>query len=53
MLRAYPEAHVTLVDMDSGRTNIAVGLARQMGLGEQVHRPNLKFTGLTQNLGQL
>jgi SAM-dependent methyltransferase len=36
LLRAYPEAHVSLVDMDNRRTAIAVDLARQMGLQEQV-----------------
>ena len=36
LLRAYPEAHVSLVDMDARRTSIAVGLARQMGLAGHV-----------------
>ena len=36
LLRAYPEAHVTLVDMDTRRTGIAVEEARRLGLGRQV-----------------
>ena len=36
LLRAYPEAHVTLVDMDDRRTAIAMALAHQMGLQDQV-----------------
>eukprot|EP01052_Picozoa_sp_SAG31_P005443 SAG31_NODE_239_length_19453_cov_5.539888_15_plen_293_part_00 len=38
LLRAYPEAHVSLIDMDTRRTQIAVDLARQLGMGGQLRQ---------------